>query len=474
MKSNRVWLVALILSLFFSIPGVPWGTDVLVFEGPVTCFDVDYTMDGAMFAVLQEDLSPDYPIHVYFSANSEHGRSWQETGRSLRPGHPVTKIRLLSGMRDGRQELYVFYVSSTGVPRVWIREAFTISEGIDLAITDEAMSWDQGTFAVARSYDDVPDLHDSSLPARDGFSIVYAYRADWRDEGTMYYLRSTDAARSWEVVHEHNVAYVLPSATDDFDIGWRYSPLSSTSTSQYTIVYPQDLRGLGLDCSLADPDCHSIFFGDAYSDGEPGCCVAGAPFWSFTDANLVAPRPGQAWEIEAFENWPSADSSPRVASATDLDGYHMRWVACAVVEETGNAALRVYKLDYECGRGTWSWADTHWVNPEGAASYLGDIEGYREPRNPYVNLTWVWDYGTHRDIAWAWSATDLCVWKDFEERINDVDAHSWPYGLSPKLVYSPGSDVGGAGIVFAGYGPANLYFDAPWTPGFQLMRTPGG
>ena len=95
--------------------------------------------------------------------------------------------------------------------------------------------------------------------------------------------------------------------------------------------------------------------------------------------------------------------------------------------------------------------------------------------DPYPRFVWIEDNGAFRKVYWAWSSGDSPLEWRGDVVTNDHDAHSWPAGLAPRLVFSPGvPERGGAGVVYVGYGGQNLYFDAPWNTAIVPSGRTGG
>lgn len=460
MLRGFVLVAVLGIALLMGLVAFGWGTDKLVYEGTPTCFDVDYDAAGAIYAVLQENNPPDYRLRVY--ASYDHGEFWNWIAESDPIGAPLQKIRLLTGEVDGEMNFYVLYINPLLYPRMWTRavDRFIGDHGRAVTIRSIAGS-DPAAFDVARSYDAVasPYVEEGAAP-RDWFSIVFVYRAQaklefYRSE----FRRAVDAGNQWE--HVHTQSDVTPSsiASADFVLTWYPTDRSfdGFSTGAYMIVYPRSLRDVGSDCYLLLPECHSLYRGHNSSDGSAG-------EWSFSPYQLVASRPTGGWGFSDFAGYPAVPCDPVLAHAMGSAGGTLRWIICAQPDSTGNNALRIYgpRLSSDGGYGELV---QEWQNVSGTAAYGADIGAYQyEPWNPYVNMIWVVDSVARRDVMWAWSSADLpSDWRDQTGPLNDHDAHSWPRGLSPKLVYSPGApSPGGGGFVYAGYGPSNLYFDAPW------------
>jgi len=61
-----------------------------------------------------------------------------------------------------------------------------------------------------------------------------------------------------------------------------------------------------------------------------------------------------------------------------------------------------------------------------ASEYWGDMKAYVVDANRWVNMVWIEDDGTYRDVHWAWSSGDSPWEWHGDVIINDHDAYSWP------------------------------------------------
>ena len=190
-------LCLLVVGVFlFDLSVWAWGTDVLVFDGPVTCFDADYSSDGTMYVVFQRGY-PDWPI--CYASSSDHGRSWQYRGSVLNVGQQLEKIRALVGEYQGWPALYVFYVRS-GTPsmtRVVLGDAPTIESVAIAALASHAYDFD-----VAIASEHVWALEDGAEwphePA-DALPILFGFREAWGD--TIHLHRSQNGGITWQEVY---------------------------------------------------------------------------------------------------------------------------------------------------------------------------------------------------------------------------------------------------------------------------------
>ena len=67
MKPASTWLLLLAGIMLCMNPllaeGERWGNDITIYSGPVSCFDVDYTMDGTIFLGFQK-LHLQFPLQM--------------------------------------------------------------------------------------------------------------------------------------------------------------------------------------------------------------------------------------------------------------------------------------------------------------------------------------------------------------------------------------------------------------------------
>jgi len=95
----------------------PWGRDILIYEGPIKCFDVDAANDaGVMHVAFQKDDPEDAQFHVYRSEDG--GMTWVDQGirigyRTAGGGWPLKdKIKIV----NWNEYLFLFYMSYDGRP----------------------------------------------------------------------------------------------------------------------------------------------------------------------------------------------------------------------------------------------------------------------------------------------------------------------------------------------------------------------
>ncbi|MBW1645963.1 MAG: hypothetical protein JRJ56_06505, partial [Deltaproteobacteria bacterium] len=102
---------------------------------------------------------------------------------------------------------------------------------------------------------------------------------------------------------------------------------------------------------------------------------------------------------------------------------------------------------------------------DGIDEYIADVKFYKDAGNQYINMVYIKDDPNAdpvRQGVWSYTTTtDHNNWRG-EVAFNDQDLQSWPEDTAPRIVYSPGAEKTGGGVVFSYAGANGLYFDAPW------------
>jgi len=113
---RKVSLVAVLVigTLIFTLDAFSWGIDALVYDGPVTCFDVDYSTDGKLFVVFQKDELPEYPICCVYS--DDRGRTWKELWCLEIADRRLQKLKAFVGEYGGKETVFVFYIDNHDSP----------------------------------------------------------------------------------------------------------------------------------------------------------------------------------------------------------------------------------------------------------------------------------------------------------------------------------------------------------------------
>ena|GEM_PF-2651366 len=428
----------------FGLTSWAWGIDELVFDGPVTCFDADYSPDGTMYVVFQR-AQPDWPI--CYASSSDHGRTWEYHDSGINVGHRLEKIRILVGEYQDWPALYVFYVH-LGLPKmarlllagslafepVTIRPLVSHGYDFDVAMASE----------VSGPWDDTagfPGESTSELP------ILLAFRR--HDATLIHFFRSRDGGTTWEDVH----------TIDNVRTYGRSAGLALVWGPPSTFFYvwkTYDLDRGGCDGTSENDFCYSAYWGENRLNGdplgywregwviEPGVYNEDGDYWSPSQAPIDYYDPQLAMSFDLHQ--PVIWATFHQLIYTEYYSY---------TEETG------WSMDLEAD----GIPDRH----------ISDIEPYRVIGNPYVNYVHVERNGDEDTpsncVHWSWSSADHpTYWVEPTDGrcVNDHDMNIMTPGCGPQLIYSPGSEIGGAGIVYLGFtmddGPPEsaLYFDAPW------------
>lgn len=416
-----------------------WGIDVLIYEGAITCFDVDYDMDGTIYVAFQACTTPDWrewPVCFYVSR--DNGRTWQEN-HAWTPGCDLSQVRLIVGHSGASVTLHLFYYDwPRGVNAVYTH---SVEEPVmwryDSVITDDA--------AIVNAFDAARSYRSGDLPHN--YSLVFAHCVGEE----IHVLRSLDQARTWEEVLETGdlPRYVCNYGYPNFALGWAPPEL-------YYLIYPR-----AADESPERP--YEMYW--AYSS------VYHADWTSWVrDYRLQNLRYGSS---------PVCFEAPLVAGSYDGAAVWVAGTDCdpCPAMQFGYHARTAYPSEW---RLSVPW--TH-ESPPCRSGYTtngySDIKEYREHGNPYVNALLLSD--DRLTYLWA-SSADPLHWEVGERDINDNPTNNFSRGgARPRLVYSPGVAIGGAGAVYAGATDfaysvdqgQDLYFDAPWFYPLGAFERPG-
>jgi hypothetical protein len=119
------------------------------------------------------------------------------------------------------------------------------------------------------------------------------------------------------------------------------------------------------------------------------------------------------------------------------------------------------------------WHENYISGSASLDEYWGDVKFYKDDGNPYVNIAYIVDDpGGWNTVRRRYSHGGSYLNWSSSIDINDFDAHSWPYGCAPRVVYSPGATGSGGGVVYAGLGLNDLYCDFPWFTGVEEQTDP--
>jgi len=405
-----------------------WGTDVLVYEGDITCFDVDYDMSGTMYIAFQACTGPDWhQWPVYFYISQDAGRTWVENHVWI-PGCDLWNMELIVGHSGVSKTLHLFYYD-------WTRNLHAVyTHSIERPAMwnyDRVISEDSpapSAFHAARSY------RSGAVPL--DYSLVFAHCVGDK----IHVLRSLDQARTWEEVLEIDdlPSYSCGYHNLHFALGW--APLKL-----YYLIYPQEPS----ESSGYPYEMHW-----AYSGGY--------------EADRLSWFSGYQVRNLRYGSRPVCFESPMVAGSF---GGTILWVAgsdcdpCPAMQ-FGYHAQSAHPFEWRLNV-PWTHESppcSHGFTTDGYT----DIKEYREHGNPYVNALVL----SEDRLTYMWaSSADPLYWEVGERDINDNPTNGFSRGgARARLVYSPGVATGGAGVVYAGRTDfaysvdqgRNLYFDAPW------------
>jgi len=414
-------LAMILLTMPINATDLRWDNDILIYNGQITCFDVDYKTDGTIYLGFQKD-STGYPICFYTS--SDHGMSWQKEYETPSLGR-ISKMNILVG-EPVHNYLYFFFVNPTdSFPYVW-RIASDFS-GSSEAFKIDSNIIDETGFDVVRSIED-------------DYSMVFVGASpDDLSPEDWYWLKcriSNDYGETWS---ELKYGFGTPTESrQEFSIAWG-------PPSNYYLSY--------IDTRELSTPYHSDSFEIRV-------------FYS-TDGGVV-------WNWSNYvTNNAVRDGDPHIAASHHVD-YPAIWISSPRIGVGGKYDLYVHYVVHPDSINAYypsSWPSTS-IATTSDPEYWGNIEFFKVAPNQYVNMAWIHDNGsTTRNIHWTWSAgSNPGTWNE-DQVINDHMAQPWPRGAAPRVVYSPGAPASGGGVVYAGYGRINLYFDAPWVSGIEEKDT---
>lgn len=385
--------------------GSKWETDILIYTGPISCFDVDYTMDGKIFLGFQKDESPDYPLCFYTS--EDHGFTWNLKWQSTSPIQRWSKMKILAG-EPLHNWFYCFSIAPAADSSLFVWR-------IDTSFTGASEYFLVGEGPI--------ENFDVTRTLEGNYTIYAAFLTGTQPslKDTLFIYSSSNYGEAWEYEHSITAYYGI-----DMYFSIAYGPPSN--------IY------------LAT----SIHVGETVPDKLEICLFY---------------KTGGIWQTKIITNNYYKDSDPHIAASND-PAHPAIWITDTYSPGGGNSDLCVLSvLSPDSIYSSWHYTP---ISITLNSEYWGDIKFFKESGNPYVNMAWIYDDGsTTRDVYWIWSGgADPTIWHD-DAVINDHMAHPWPFGAAPRVVYSPGSSIGGGGVIYAGFGSQNLYFDAPWNTGVE-------
>ncbi|MBN1694845.1 T9SS type A sorting domain-containing protein [candidate division WOR-3 bacterium] len=394
-----------------------WDNDIMIYEGKITCFDVDYTMDGTMYLGFQKD-STAYPICFYTS--SDHGMSWEKRHETASFGR-ISKMNIIVG-EPLHNYLYFFFVNPLdSFPYVLKIPGDFSGPGQGFRI--DTVNVEQTGFDVVRSIeDDYSMVFAGATPSSTSPDAIYWIKC----------YRSTDYGENWSFLP---YGFSTPiSSRQEFSIAWG-------PPSNYYLSYIKNRN-------FSDPFIQDSFEIKIFYSTNGGADWA----WS-----------------QLITNNSVRDGDPHIAASHDVNNPAI-WISSPRIGPGVQNDLYVHYVPHPDSIDAYyplSWPSTP-IATTSTPEYWGDIEFNKVSPNQYVNMAWIYDNGGDaRDIHWTWSAgSNPGTWNE-DQVINEHMAHPWPRGAAPRVVYSPGAPESGGGVIYSGYVGENLYFDAPWVSGIE-------
>jgi hypothetical protein len=383
--------------------GATWGGDILVYGGPVACFDVDYTAGGTVYLCVQRG-EPPFPIQYYTSA--DHGYTWN-LRYELAAFSRLTNLRVLVG-EPVHNYVFTFFVAPDDSFAHVLRMRSDFSETEEVFPVVPAPQFDAHGFDVARSLGDDYSLLFSGVSGLD------------QPQQIITLLSSTDYGETWTLRH------VLEPGGTGRAVSACWGPPSSYYVAFARPADPGD---------WLVPELFEIYVAQSTDEGDT---------WV---ANQVT--------SDFYE-----DFDPHVAACNDTS-FPVIWVAATRVWQPGDLDLWVHSTPSPDSAQVWTHTpvSTYWYWNE----FWGDIKFYKIGPNRWMNMAWLQadSAGTHASVHWAYaSGADPTNWRD-DTLISDMPTCAAPE-LGPRVVYSPGAPASGGGVVWAGADSVDLYLDAPW------------
>ncbi len=399
MKKIAVSLLTVVAVFFlFVASGFGWGNDVQIYSSQINTFDVDYDLGTGNMFVAFQATGEDV-IRLYSS--TDHGISWAEIANfGTNPYQGTTSRSDLRRIRViyNNGKVHIFWVDSAGSLNRW---GCTSTGGAKGGSRVSAAPILEGSFTVTL------DL---------GSGRLYA---------------------GWKTGTGSQLARQIFRYSDDNGITWtdRFNWTASDQALTQSLAY--------------GPDDHIHLAFGTQQYGSP----AEIKYIRF-------PSSGGLWdENKRLTNNSIPDYDPRVAAAYVNDS----GVWMLYNRDRGGHEIDLMNAYSPDGGVTWN-APTAVAAEDGIDEYISDVKFYKAPENSYVNMVYIKDDPNAtpvRKAIWMYASTGDPSWREAEV-FNDEDVQSWPEDTAPRIVYSPGADAPGGGVVFSYFGAQGLYFDAPW------------
>ncbi len=403
----------IIVVVLFSLPSIvfsqtDWGLDTWITGGPnqIISFDVDYVMDGTMYAVVQINNGTTNPFSFYIS--TDHGYSW-DLDSSFSYGYPgiiFDEMRLLAG-EPTQNNLYLFAVTDDMSYRCMVFDRNSLSFIGEYVIDTNLFS--KSCFDVTRTFGNSYELW-----------TIY-----WTDDSTINISKSTDCGVNWSLEK-----YYYSKGFDE-NVSICYGP---------TIGNFGNIYAVSADCATtADPESLVI--------------------WLYYESNGT-------WYCNQVTDNNAKDYDPHIAMSNDASNPAIWIVYTNDYYNSGDLDLRCSSI--RTPDSIAYWHDNPVSNSSLYDEYWGDIKFYKSTGNRYINMCYIVDdVGGWKDVLWTYSSGSNYLNWSASVIINNHNAHSWPYGAAPRIAYSPGAAASGGGVLYASSGCYDLHCDFPWFTGVE-------
>ncbi len=165
----------------------------------------------------------------------------------------------------------------------------------------------------------------------------------------------------------------------------------------------------------------------------------------------------------------SHDACPVAIAASTDEAIPTVWVVYNYEKSSGqyNDDIR-YAYSKDAGS---SWTLDQTLAGNAGNEFRFSAKSYRTDPNRWINIAYVAG-STNPQITWQWTSGSAAYHWSTPRIVNDFSAH----GRTPRLVYSPGVNQSGSGVVYGGSSSAKVYFSAPWLSSSRFFSdmNPGG
>lgn len=386
-----------------------WGNDVWITGSPDPLSCFDSDYVMDGTMYVVEQVN-DGTFNLYYS--SDHGYTWHSPTSFTVGGQVFPEVRLLAG-EPNQNLLFVFMVDNSRnlICLTFDRISLTLLNQYTVA----SNLYSQSCFDVTRTLGSSYELW-----------TIY-----WNADTSFRISKSTNYGASWSVE--------CSASSDGFDenVSICYGPTVGTYGNIYATI---------ADCYWSEnPDSQEI--------------------WLFYEHNNI-------WDDERLTHDDEKDYDPHIVMSNDVANPAIWIVYTHDFQNSGDLDLKCVSV-----RGPDSinnpWHEDYISGSSSLDEYWGDVKFYKDDGNPYVNLVYIVDDpGGWNTVRWRYSHGGSYLNWSSSIDINDHDAHTWPYGCAPRIVYSPGATGSGGGVVYAGLGLNDLFCDFPWLTGVEELTDP--